>query len=200
MSNVSIERGFRVPLAEYRRFPRELQDRLPAAIAPYARFKVQELLSDLEGAGADGMIGSLAPRGYTPSIFARHLMKSEPTEQLAITLLSDWALFFTHPRQVWSSFDLTIRVDLWMARPDADGPDADYVYGRVVSSAADEVYIALLGIPGVEEFSYYDTDDMMPSWPAREPIWNTLVDEDSRTEWAFVPGPTWLHETVEKDS
>lgn len=206
MSNVRIERGFRIPLAEYRYLPSQLQERIPAAIAPYVRAKAAEIVSDLQDATRDEMynyaVSQVAPRGYTPSRYTKYLLgKSLADNPLAISLLKDWAPYYMHPNQLWSSYDITVRIDLWMPRADSTGPDAEYVYGRLVTVPADEAYIALLGIPGVEEFSYFDRDSGAPEgWDDREPVWNNVVDEDSRTEWSFIPDELWLADVIEEKS
>jgi hypothetical protein len=205
MSNVRILNGFRVPYSQYRAFPAMLAGRLPAALAPYARVKLDELHGDMAGgdpSNAEGFVTKvIAPRGYSPSIFVRHRLRegSVTDKEFAIELLADFAPYYMHPHQLWSSFDLTIRVDLWMPYADASGRDADYVYGRIVCSAVDETYIALLGIEGVEEFSYYDDENASAKWEAREPVWNNMVDDESRTEWHFIPGSIWLHEIAGED-
>lgn len=203
MSTVQILNGFRIPYSRYRGLPAEMARVLPAALAPYARMKVAELRGDL----ADGEAESarpfiekvIAPRGYAPSNFVRYRLEAGNVldTEFAVSVLADYAPYFLHPHQVWSSSDLTIRVDLWMTTADAEGPDADYVYGRIVCAAADETYIALLGIDGVEEFSYFDQEDGTERWKARAGVWETIVDEDSLTQWTFVPQDIWLHSVVE---
>lgn len=205
MSTVQILNGFRVPYSQYRGFPAEMSRALPAALAPYARTKIAELRGDLADGDADSakpfIEKVIAPRGYAPSSFVRYRLESGNVldTEFAVSVLADYAPYFLHPHQVWSSSDLTIRVDLWMAGSDATGPDTDYVYGRIVCAAADETYIALLGIPGVEEFSYFDREEGSEQWEARAKVWEDIVDEDSLTQWTFVPQNIWLHSVAEDD-
>lgn len=202
VSNVSIERGFRVPIAQYRHFPAQLHSRLPAVMVPYVRTKIAEIVADLQGLDPEQMrryaVNQAAPRGYTPSRFTEHLLgKGVADSRVAVALLKDWAPFFMHRHQSWSSYDTTIRIDLWQPHSAATGHDAEYVYGRVVTVPADEVYIEILGIPSVEEFSYFDREDGAGEWEAREHVWDSIVDDDSRTEWHFVPDELWLLDVAE---
>ncbi len=203
--SVRIANGFRIPYSRYKGLPAEMARELPAALAPYARTKVAEMRGDLADSTAESakpyIERAAAPRGYTPSNFVRHRLEAGNVldTEFAVSVLADYAPYFLHPHQVWSSFDLTIRVDLWMPHADAEGPDAGYVYGRLVCAAADETYIALLSIPGVEEFSYFGCEDGTEQWAARAGVWEGIVDEDSLTQWTFVPQNIWLHSVVEED-
>jgi hypothetical protein len=200
MSNVRIESGFRVPYERYREFPAQLRKTLPVAHAGYAKTKILELrdtLASLTAESVPGFLGVIEPRGYTASNFVRHRMKSGDVQDMefAVSALADFAPYFMHPHQRWSSYDLTIRIDLWMVGAEQDGLDSEYVYGRVVASNSD-VFPEVLAIEGVEEFSYYDKENASEEWTARAGVWET-VSEDSRTQWDFIPDNIWLHEVVE---
>lgn len=199
MSNVRIESGFRVPYPRYREFPAQLRKTLPAVHSEYAKTKVLELrdtLVDMSAESAPGFLGAIEPRGYAASNFVRYRMAKGDVQdtEFAISVLADVGPYFMHPHQRWSSYDLTIRIDLWMVETAQVGPDSEYVYGRVVTSNSD-VFPAVLGIEGVEEFSFYDKDDASSEWTARADIWAT-VSEDSRVQWDFIPDDIWLHEAV----
>lgn len=202
MSNVQIRNGFRVPYSVYRTFPAEMSRLLPAALAPYAREKVAELgrhLANSDTATAKQLIEkAIAPRGYRSSNFIQDRLSQNNflDDEFAISVLADYAPYFLHPRQVWSSFDLTIRVDLWMTHPNAMSLASDYVYGRIVCAASSETYDALLSIESVEEFSYFDKEDSTDEWEARAEVWEHTVNEDSLTQWAFVPQDIWLHSVM----
>jgi len=197
MSNVRIESGFRVPYARYRDFPAQLRETLPIVHAEYAKTKVLELrdtLASMRAESAPGFLRVVEPRGYAASNFVRHRMEKGDAQDIefAVSALADFGPYFMHPHQRWSSYDLTIRIDIWMAQ---DGPGSEYVYGRVVTPNSD-VFPAVLGIEGVEEFSYYVKDDASVEWMARAGVWES-ISEDSRTQWDFIPDNIWLHEAVE---
>lgn len=197
MSNVRIESGFRVPYARYRDFPAQLRETLPVVHAEYAKTKVLELrdtLASMRAESAPGFLRVIEPRGYVASNFVRHRMEEGDAQdtEFAVSALADFGPYFMHPHQRWSSYDLTIRIDIWMVQ---DGPGSEYVYGRVVASNSD-VFPAVLGIEGVEEFSYYDKDNASVEWMARAGVWGS-VSEDSRVQWDFIPDNIWLHEVVE---
>lgn len=122
-----------------------------------------------------------APRLFKPPR-ATSLTTSPKT--VAIDLVYHWSEYGMHRNVEWSMYDASIRVDM-RTLADGDDEDAQYVYGRIVSSIAD-LHEAVLAIPDFEDYSYWSKGDEEPEWEARNRVWNR-VNEKSLFGWLYRP-------------